>query len=80
VPGVDQVHVFYRAKLVAGRHMPGEESLETALFSEASIPWQDLAFPTVSRCLECYFADRRRGEFRCHQITLTGWTWHEDEA
>ncbi|MCL2021982.1 MAG: NUDIX hydrolase [Betaproteobacteria bacterium] len=73
VPGIDQAHVFYRAKLVAGQHAPGEESLETALFAEAEIPWQDLAFPTISYCLEHYFADRRTGVFRCHQITLTGW-------
>lgn len=73
VPGVSQVHVFYRGKLVAGQHLPGEESLETALFPESEIPWDDLAFPTVSSCLKYYFADRQKGVFTCHQTTLTGW-------
>ncbi|MCL2075128.1 MAG: NUDIX hydrolase [Betaproteobacteria bacterium] len=73
VPGIDQVHVFYRARLVAGKHAPGSESLETRLFSEIDIPWQDLAFPTNACCLELYFADRQKGVFRCHQTTLTGW-------
>jgi ADP-ribose pyrophosphatase YjhB (NUDIX family) len=80
VPGVDQVHVFYRAKLVAGRHAPGAESLETALFFEAEIPWQELAFPTISCCLERYFADRRAGAFRWHRLTLTGWHWQATPA
>jgi ADP-ribose pyrophosphatase YjhB (NUDIX family) len=39
---------------------PGEESLEVQLFHEPDIPWSELAFPTVGRTLECYFADRRR--------------------
>ena len=28
------------------------------LFHERDIPWSELAFPTVGRTLECYFADR----------------------
>ena len=30
-----------------------------ALFEEAEIPWSELAFRTVGRTLECFFADRR---------------------
>jgi ADP-ribose pyrophosphatase YjhB (NUDIX family) len=71
VPEINQVHVFYRARLRAGSHAPGEESLETALFAEADIPWAQLAFRTVRLCLEHYFADRRRGCFACHQSVLT---------
>jgi len=29
------------------------------LFDEADIPWDELAFRTVGRTLECFFADRR---------------------
>ncbi|MDR0529386.1 MAG: NUDIX hydrolase [Zoogloeaceae bacterium] len=72
VPGVNQVHVFYRARLADGRHAPGEESLETMLAAEAEIPWSALAFRTTRRCLELYLEDRRRGVFQTHQITLDG--------
>jgi hypothetical protein len=29
------------------------------LFEEADIPWSELAFRTVGRTLECFFADRQ---------------------
>ena len=59
VPHISQVHVFFRAELVDLNFSAGPESLEVALFDEADIPWSDLAFRTVGRTLECFFADRR---------------------
>jgi len=59
VPHISQVHVFYRAELVDLDFAAGIESLEVQLFEEADIPWSDLAFRTVGRTLECFFADRR---------------------
>ncbi|MDB6143154.1 MAG: hydrolase [Pseudomonas sp.] len=58
VPHISQVHVFFRADLESLEFCAGVESLEVRLFEEADIPWSELAFPTVSRTLECYFADR----------------------
>ncbi|MFC3679911.1 NUDIX hydrolase [Bacterioplanoides pacificum] len=55
VPHIDQVHLFYLARLEQPQFSSGEESLEVALFSEADIPWQEIAFPTVSRTLKHYF-------------------------
>jgi 8-oxo-dGTP pyrophosphatase MutT (NUDIX family) len=57
VPHVHQVHMFYRARLLDLDFSAGIESLECRLFSESEIPWQDLAFPTVSHTLERFFAD-----------------------
>jgi ADP-ribose pyrophosphatase YjhB (NUDIX family) len=57
VPHVHQVHMFYRARLLDLDFSAGIESLECQLFSESEIPWQDLAFPTVSHTLERFFAD-----------------------
>ncbi|MDA0225998.1 MAG: NUDIX hydrolase, partial [Proteobacteria bacterium] len=51
VPMVNQVHVFYRARLLDLDFRPGEESLEVALFEEAAVPWQDIAFRTVGMTL-----------------------------
>ncbi len=70
VPHINQVHLFYRGHLVDGRHEPGEESLETALLTEAEIPWSALAFRSVRFALERYLEDRRQGVFRLHQLDL----------
>jgi ADP-ribose pyrophosphatase YjhB (NUDIX family) len=39
VPYVNQVHLFYRARLLDLDFKAGEESLELALYEEAAIPW-----------------------------------------
>ncbi len=58
VAHVHQVHMFYLARLVDLDFHPGEESLEVQLFTESEIPWDDLAFPTIRKTLELFFADR----------------------
>ena len=58
VAHVHQVHLFYLARLIDLDFAPGIESLEVALFSEAEIPWADLAFPTIRTTLELFLADR----------------------
>jgi len=70
VPHINQVHLFYRGRMVDGRHSAGEESLETALLNEQEIPWASLAFRSVRFALESYFADRRLGHFRLHNLDL----------
>lgn len=70
VPYINQVHLFYRGRLLDTDFAAGAESLETALFSEDDIPWNDLAFRSVTRCLEAYFADRRAGRFSFHEEDL----------
>jgi ADP-ribose pyrophosphatase YjhB (NUDIX family) len=61
VAAIEQVHVFYRARLLDEDFGPGTESLEVRLFREEEIPWDDLAFRTVATTLRLYFEDRRRG-------------------
>ncbi len=63
LPHVDQVHIFFRSRLVAPDFAPGLESLETALFHETEIPWPELAFSTVRKTLKAYLSDRKRGTF-----------------
>ncbi|MBD1553647.1 NUDIX hydrolase [Pseudomonas typographi] len=58
LPHINQVHVFFRAVLAGEAFAAGEESLEVRLFREDEIPWEALAFRTVARTLECFFADR----------------------
>ncbi len=52
-----QVHLFFTAKLKGGFGV-GEESLETQLFAEDEIPWDDIAFRSGRYALETYFQDR----------------------
>ena len=66
VPYVNQVHLFYRARLLDLEFKPGEESLEVALFEEARMPWKDIAFRTVGLTLKHWFADRARGSYGFH--------------
>src|SRR6478735_3257703 len=57
VPYVNQVHVFYRARLLDLEFKPGVESLEVALFEESRLPWKDIAFRTVGLTLKHWLAD-----------------------
>lgn len=66
VPRVNQVHLFYRARVLDLEFKPGIESLEVALFEEADVPWKDIAFRTVGLTLKHWFDDRRAGAFRFH--------------
>ncbi len=52
-----QVHVFFTGKLL-GSFGVGEESLDTALYSEDEIPWDELAFESGRFALKKYFEDR----------------------
>ncbi len=63
LPHISQVYVFFRAIMREEQFFPGYESLETRLFREDEIPWEDLAFETVRRTLAYFFADRQSGEF-----------------
>lgn len=65
-----QVHFFYRARLLSEQFNPGHETIEARLFSEAEIPWDELAFKTVSETLMLYFADHRRGAFGIHMLDI----------
>ena len=70
VPYIHQVHVIYRARLLDLDFSPGDESLEVRLFTEDEMPWQDMAFRTISTSLRRFFDDRRRGSFGVHAEAL----------
>jgi ADP-ribose pyrophosphatase YjhB (NUDIX family) len=66
VPHVNQVHLYYRARLPVQEFAAGEETLEARLFSESEIPWDAIAFRTISTTLQHFFSDRKKGRFRLH--------------
>lgn len=63
VPNINQVYMFYRAVVVDGEYGVGPESTEVALFTEAEIPWREIAFPVVHHALKEYFSDRKNDHF-----------------
>lgn len=67
---INQVHLFYRGRLASPDFAAGEESLEVQLFRAEDLPWNDLAFRSVSICLERYLADRASGHYGFHETDL----------
>lgn len=67
---INQVHLFYRGRMVKSEYFAGEESLEVGLFLPEEIPWSDLAFRSVTICLENYLADRTGKSFGFHEASL----------
>ena len=63
LPHISQVYMFYRARLTDLDFYPGEETLETQLFSGDEIPWDELAFRVVAETLEHYFDDLPGNDF-----------------
>ncbi|MBU4610538.1 NUDIX hydrolase [Achromobacter sp. GG226] len=70
VPQADQVHVFFLIEVTDPSLAPGQETLEAHWVEEADVPWDDLAFRTVSLTLERFFADRRAGQYGVHYLAL----------
>lgn len=63
VPYISQVYLFYRCDLDDGAFGVGPESLESALYTQSEIPWDEIAFPVVKETLQDYFDDVKTGSF-----------------
>ena len=66
VPQVGQVHSFFLAALTSRDFNPGPETTEAKLFKLSDIPWDELAFMTVSQTLRHFIAARESGQFGVH--------------
>jgi ADP-ribose pyrophosphatase YjhB (NUDIX family) len=66
----EQVHVFFRAALPEARYAAGSESLEVGLFEAASIPWEEIAFPSTEFALRRYLEDRAAGSAAHHFTSI----------
>lgn len=71
VPRVGQVHFFYTAEVRSEILHPGPETQEAHFFPENDIPWDQIAFRTVSVTLQRYLEDRRTNALRVHTIDLS---------
>jgi len=52
LPHISQLYVIHRARLAKPEYSVGDESTEVALFHWDDIPWDDLAFSSVTWALE----------------------------
>lgn len=66
VPRVNQVHLFFLARVIDLELKPGAETLEIRQFQESEVPWPEIAFRTVGMTLRYWFADRGAGKFGFH--------------
>lgn len=70
VPKVSQLHVFYRARLLNETTNPGAETLETQLFAPHDIPWETIAFHSITLTLRAWLSDCEAGVERMHELTV----------
>ncbi len=55
---INQVYVLFLGDLLGPEFSIGIESLEVKLFSEAEIPWSEIAFTSTAVCIKRYFKHR----------------------
>jgi len=54
IPRISQIYMIYEAAMTGPDLDPGPESIEAALFAWEDIPWDELAFPSVTWALHAY--------------------------
>ncbi len=60
---INQIYMFYRARLATPEFASGAESEAVALFDADRIPWQSLAFSAVRDVLQHWQRDRLQGRY-----------------
>ena len=66
LPQINQVYMMFLSNLVSLDFSPGEETLECRLCEEDDVPWESIAFPTITHSLRFFFDDREKGAFNFH--------------
>jgi len=64
LPHISQVYLMFKGELATDAVSPGVESLETGLFEVEDIPWDELAFPVVTRSLQLFIDEQLKGKNR----------------
>ncbi|MGB7391856.1 NUDIX hydrolase [Marinomonas sp.] len=70
IPHINQIHLFYLADLQKDDFHATSESSEVALFELSDIPWDELAFSSVTKTLELFIEDHKTGNYGFHEDTL----------
>lgn len=70
IPHIGQIYAIFKAQLKNGMFGAGTETLESRLFYQHEIPWDELAFQSVRRTLNHYFSDHVQQYYPLHLETL----------
>ena len=57
IPHISQVYIVYRARMTTPEFAPGTESQDVVLFDWDDIPWDDLAFSSITWALKRFQED-----------------------
>ncbi len=68
---ISHVQMIYLAQLDDLDFFPGEESLEVELFTETNLPWEDIAFQSITSALRSYFEDRHSQLFPLRHFEIS---------
>jgi ADP-ribose pyrophosphatase YjhB (NUDIX family) len=60
---INEVYVAFRASVGDVRCTPGREALDVRFFSEAELPWDQVAFPRANYSIRMAYDDIRRGRY-----------------
>lgn len=55
IPHISQIYMIYLAQMKQVQFGPTLESSEVKLFSQAEIPWDDIAFPVIDKTLKHFY-------------------------
>lgn len=66
IAAIHQVYMLFLGDLVDTNFFPGIESLEVKLFTEAEIPWEELAFTSSTVCIKRYFENQKNNSTQVH--------------
>lgn len=69
---VNQVHFYYVFDMETADVEPGFETMETRFCTRETVPWEQLAFPSVSETLKLYFDDVEKKQLgsNVHQFSI----------
>jgi ADP-ribose pyrophosphatase YjhB (NUDIX family) len=70
IPAASQVYTIFQGKLRTPDFAAGEESLDVQLVKIHEIPWDQLAFPVMTKALTLYCQDRQRQHASTHVQTI----------
>ena len=68
---IGQIYLIFLSRLTDGTFCAGHESITVRLFAEHEIPWDDMAFPVISKILRQYCKDVPSGRFKFHIGDIT---------
>ena len=67
LPNIGQVYMLFLSKILNDDYAPMHETSQVKLYTFDKIPWDEIAFSSVTFALENYINDQKKGIFsKCH--------------